>query len=52
MSKNVLTKRDFLTSVIFRFVQNSPLDCKLTKSIKTISEPNQSKTTKKQLKIE
>ena len=38
--------------ISFRFVQNHPLDCKLTKSVKTRSKSNQSKTTKKQLKIE
>ena len=45
-----INKKTFSNTVIFRFVQNSPLDCKLTKSVKTISKPNQSKTTKKTIK--
>lgn len=53
MSKNILTemfsKISYISvcSILLFF-----LDCILTKSVKTFSKPNQSKTRKEQLKIE
>ena len=52
MSINVLAKGIFLKSVIFRFFQNPSLYCTSTKIVKITSKPNQSKTTKEQLKVE
>lgn len=54
MSKNILTemfpKISYISfcSILFYFF----LDCILTKSVKTFSKPNQSKTRKEQLKTE
>lgn len=47
-----LRKINFLKSIIFWFVQKPSDYCTWTKSVKIISEPNQSKTTKEQVKIE
>ena len=46
-------RRDsFLKPVIFRFIAKPSLGCTLTKRLKTISNRNQSKTTKEQVKLE
>ena len=51
-SKNILTKRYFLKTVMFRFVQKPSLEYTLIKGVKTTYKPNQSKTRKEQLKTE
>lgn len=51
MQKGILSKKHFLKLVIFWFDQK-PLHCTLSKGVKAISKPNQSKTTKAQFKIE
>ena len=50
-NKNFFKKTLFLKKVIFRFVQKSSQDSALTKSVKTISDLNNSKNTKEQLKV-
>ena len=52
MSKNILSKKYFLKTVMFRFFQKPSLEYILTKGAQTIYKLNQSKTTKEQLKTE
>ena len=48
----IFSKKIFLRPVIFRFVQKRSQECAVTKSVKTISNLNNSKIPKEQLKIE
>ena len=52
MSKNILSKKYFLKTVMFRFFQKPSLEYILTKGVQTIYKLNQSKTRKEQLKTE
>ena len=45
MSKNILSKKYFLKTVMFRFFQKPSLEYILTKGVQTIYKLNQSKTT-------
>ena len=49
---NANVDKCFLKTVIFRFIQKTFLDYILTRSVKTISNLGQSKTTRGQLKTE
>ena len=51
-SNNFFKKSFFKTPVLFRFAQKHSLDCALTKSVRTTSNLNNSKTTKEQVKEE